>query len=63
MEMTKAGQLILTIGALMLAAGFTLPYLVGGAISPTGYNILQIGGIVLALLGLVVRARGKRAAA
>jgi hypothetical protein len=58
--MTKAGQMILTIGALMLAAGFTLPYFVGsGTISPLVYNLLQIGGIVLALVGYIVRRRGK----
>lgn len=57
--MRTVGQILLTIGALMLAAGFTLPYFVeSGSISPTGYNILQIGGLVVAIVGYVVRKRG-----
>ena len=57
--MTKVGQIILTVGAFMLAAGFTLPYFVGGSISPLGYNVLQIGGFALAIVGYIVRKRGK----
>jgi hypothetical protein len=58
--MRKIGQTILTIGVLMLAAGFTFPFFLGSAIPPMGYNVLQIGGIALALVGLVVRAFGKK---
>ena len=58
--MRKIGQTILTIGALMLAAGFTFPFFVGTAIPPMGYNVLQIGGIALALVGFVVRAFAKK---
>ncbi len=58
--MRKIGQIILTIGALMLAAGFTFPFFVGTAIPPMGYNVLQIGGIALALVGFAVRAFGKK---
>ena len=58
--MRKIGQIILTIGALMLAAGFTFPFFVGTAIPPMGYNVLQIGGGALALVGFVVRAFGKK---
>jgi hypothetical protein len=58
--MQKIGRVVLTIGALMLAAGFTFPFFLASAIPPMGYNLLQIGGIVLALVGFVVRAFGKR---
>jgi hypothetical protein len=58
--MRKVGQITLVIGALMLAAGFTFPFFVGAAIPPMGYNVLQFGGIALALVGFVVRAIGKK---
>lgn len=49
------GQIVLTVGLAMLAAGLLLPMLVGSAISPTGYNILQLGGIGLAIVGAILR--------
>ena len=58
--MRKIGQVILTIGVLMLAAGFTFPFFVGAAIPPMGYTVLQIGGIALAVVGFIVRALGKK---
>lgn len=58
--MRRVGQIVLTVGAVMLAAGFTLPFIVGAGIPPGGYNVLQIGGIALVVIGFVVRAFGKR---
>jgi hypothetical protein len=58
--MRKVGQMVLLVGALMMATGFTLPYMVGGAISPAGYNVLQIGGIALALVGFLIRRAGAK---
>lgn len=57
--MKQVGQVVLTVGALMLAAGVTLPFVAGTSIPPVGYNVLQVGGIALALIGFVVRAFGK----
>lgn len=54
-------QIVMTIGAVMLAAGFILPFVAGTAIPPMGYNVLQIGGIVLLIVGFVVRAKAPRA--
>jgi hypothetical protein len=59
--MRQAGQLILTVGVLMLAVGVTAPFVVGSALSPAMYNVLQIGGIVLAVVGWVVRQMAPRA--
>ncbi len=55
----KTGQLLLTIGLLMLVSGLVLPFVVGSALSPTVYNILQLGGIALAIVGAIVRVAGK----
>jgi len=44
----------------MLVAGLLLPYLVGAAISPQGYNILQVGGLALAIVGLLLRRSGRK---
>jgi hypothetical protein len=55
--MSKALTLI---GVTMLAAGVTLPYAVGTAIPPIGYNILQLGGIGIAIIGYAIGVIGKR---
>lgn len=58
--MRRMGQVVLTVGAVMLAAGFTLPFIIGTLIPPGGYNVLQLGGIALVVIGFVIRAFGKR---
>lgn len=58
--MENTGQKTLLAGALMLAAGFTLPYFVGPAIAPWGYDLLQIVGIVALIVGFRVRARNRK---
>ena len=60
--MLRFGTIILTIGTPMFAAGVTFPFLVGRAIPPAGYNILQVGGIGLVLLGIILRMIGRKAA-
>jgi hypothetical protein len=57
--MRRLGQVVLSVGAVMLAAGFTFPFIVGTAIPAAGYNVLQIGGIALVVIGFVMRALGK----
>jgi hypothetical protein len=59
--MRKIGQIVLTVGMAMLAIGLVLPYIVGTAIPPAGYNFLQLGGLAVALVGFVIRAFGKNA--
>ena len=58
--MYKAGHIVLTVGLAMLASGLALPFFVGTAIPPAGYNVLQIGGAVVAIAGGVIRALGKK---
>lgn len=53
---------MLIVGAVMLAVGFTLPFIVGTLISSAGYTALEVGGIALMVIGYGVRAFGKRAA-
>lgn len=59
--MRKNGQIVLTAGLLMLVAGLVLPFVAGRAIPTTVYNVLAVGGIVVALVGNRIRARGARA--
>ena len=61
------GKRIATIGALMLVVGLVFPWSgmlhadLPGLIPPLGYNILQVGGIGLLVLGLVaMRAAGAK---
>ena len=58
--MKNTGQFLLTVGLIMLVVGLVLPYLVGAAISPQGYNILQLGGLALAIVGMVLRRSGRK---
>ena len=60
--MLRFGTIILTIGAAMFAAGAVFPFLVGRAIPPIGYNILQIGGIGFIILGIILRMIGRKVA-
>lgn len=57
-QVQSPGQVILTIAAAMLASGVTLPFIVGSAISPLGYSVLQIGGLVGLAIGFPLRALG-----
>lgn len=50
-------RLVLTVGLLMMAAGFVLPFVVGEAIPPSVYNVLQIGGIGVTIVGAIWRSR------
>ncbi len=59
--MRRLGQLVLTVGVLMLALGFTLPFLVGVPKNDGIALVLRICGIALALIGLIVRRRGPTA--
>jgi hypothetical protein len=58
--MKKIGQIMVMIGLLMLVAYVILVYIVGSVISPIGYNVLSLGGIGLALAGMVVSRLGKK---
>lgn len=60
MNTTQLGPWVLTAGVAMLALGLTLPFVVGTRIPPVGYNVLQVGGIALALVGFAARAVAKR---
>lgn len=54
------GKAITTVGVTMLAIGLVLPFLVGPAIPPLGYNILQLGGIGVAVVGVVIGKSAKK---
>lgn len=53
--MRKVFYMIQLTGALMLATGCVAPYIVAEMISPTGYTILQLGGIALCVFGWLAR--------
>jgi len=58
--MKQIGQIMVIIGLLMLVAYVIFIFSVGSAISPMGYNVLSLGGIGLALVGMVVRRLAKK---
>jgi len=61
-SMKATGRTIATVGVAMFVAGMGLPFLVGTLIPPTGYSILQLGGLAVALVGglmLALAGKGK----
>ena len=47
--MNKIAKILMNIGAVMAILGFALPF-AGVALGPTIYNILQLGGLGLAVV-------------
>jgi hypothetical protein len=58
--MKSTGKRIATAGVAMFAAGIVLPFLVGTLIPPVGYNILELGGPAVALIGGLMVVLGRK---